>query len=1322
MKKKHFITFLLSLILASIICEGQAIVNTPDFVPPPADAATLGKYGDVPVTMSNGSTTITVPIYDIKTPRLSLPIGFNYNTAGIKVDDVASWVGLGWSLNAGGVITRAVRGIDDLATKGYYNSTVPLAVTTSSTTSWKFFQDVMNQTQDAEPDYFFYNFGKYAGKFIFNESKVPTIINYQDPLSIKYTGANSFTITDGEGNNYYFNDAETSQSGVHPSAVVRTYTSSWYLTRIVSNDRTDTISFTYASDAVLGQETFDYYESVGPYYTSSIVQNVCNLTFNAIGQDGRGSIVGEPYTNSTPLRLQEINFKNGKVHFYSSATRVDVGGVRLDSVIVSSYDFPTRTYIPIKKVKSAYDNFFTSLPNVPATSPSPYRLRLDSVMMTGGDNYPAGRYKFLYDSTMLPYITSNAKDWFGYYNGKITNVSLIPTQNIVFSSTPYTVGNGDRSCNPDSIQAGVLKWIYYPTGGYTHFTYEPNSYQGSFQDYSQTAFARGTSVQADSVTFTPAITSNVMGTLTVTFTGYNYFDVHTPPYIRIVNVTTGAVATYFAMSPQNGSVASIAYPLIAGDTYRLAAYAFDDNKVQSNVNLEWQTFDGVTVPGGGLRVKQTTDYDFNGRFVKSDLYKYGVGESGFGFLPSSAILLNTNSTTRTYQYTCPGWPQFCGAGPSGGLSRETFCGYSLYDQFSLSGPPVSYSEVAKYQVDSLGNAIGKSIYDYTVYQNNTLFASASYQEGFDITNSGWAGGLLVGKRDYAWKSGVFWPVKTTSLTYTGTSSQIGRGLKLGEKSVFVNNTQPLDSANVQGSCWNAIYYCFDYPIYGGSQMPATQTVLDYDVTDSTKYVVSTRNTTYNYALGDLQPVTITENRSDTGLNVVTNYYPAELSSLTGLSSGEIAAIDTLIAQHNITPVLQTQTNYGNTVTSIVKKHYSLWNSFMALPASVEVQNGSAPSETRLQFLKYDPYGNVQLVGKSGDLKVRYIWDYKNSVPIAEVKNGSDTATAYTSFEADGTGNWTLPDTTRVRGDGFTGTVSYDMTGKTITKLTSGNSYVVSYWAKNGPLTVKYYVMGLAYPATATVGMTKNGWTYYDYIIPATSKILLIGTTSHIDELRLYATAVLMKTYTYQPLAGITCAISETNIPTFYEYDRLNRLKVVRDIDRNAVKVYDYEYQVSPHTFYNTATLLNYTRNNCAICLVGSTVSYTVPAGMFSSLISQADAQSKAITYANVAGQAYANANGTCTTPAIAPITATNSTTSTIMVAFVNNCTGTEYDFRLSTSTGTNWNTVPQGTYTVSIGGGTATTTYYVNGFSQTGSSASFGSVPMVSGYNYFQVH
>lgn len=65
-------------------------------------------------------------------------------------------------------------------------------------------------------------------------------------------------------------------------------------------------------------------------------------------------------------------------------------------------------------------------------------------------------------------------------------------------------------------------------------------------------------------------------------------------------------------------------------------------------------------------------------------------------------------------------------------------------------------------------------------------------------------------------------------------------------------------------------------------------------------------------------------------------------------------------------------------------------------------------------------------------------------------------------------------------------------------------------------------------------------------------------------------------------------------------------------------------------FYNTALSQTYVRNNCGIGYIGSSVTYTVPAGTYFSTISQKAAFLLAANDAATNGQAYANTYGTCT--------------------------------------------------------------------------------------------
>lgn len=77
----------------------------PKPLPISPNVASLGKFGDYNVDIFTGLPEISIPIFEAKSGELSVPVTLSYHASGIKMTDVASWVGLGWSLSAGGQIS-----------------------------------------------------------------------------------------------------------------------------------------------------------------------------------------------------------------------------------------------------------------------------------------------------------------------------------------------------------------------------------------------------------------------------------------------------------------------------------------------------------------------------------------------------------------------------------------------------------------------------------------------------------------------------------------------------------------------------------------------------------------------------------------------------------------------------------------------------------------------------------------------------------------------------------------------------------------------------------------------------------------------------------------------------------------------------------------------------------------------------------------------------------------------------------------------------------------------------------------------------------------
>ena len=84
-------------------------------------------FQDAPVSLYTGRASVNIPLGGISSGNLSESVSISYQTGGLPVNQVAECVGLGWSLNAGGSITRKVNGLpdeyqaDDLDIKGFWH-------------------------------------------------------------------------------------------------------------------------------------------------------------------------------------------------------------------------------------------------------------------------------------------------------------------------------------------------------------------------------------------------------------------------------------------------------------------------------------------------------------------------------------------------------------------------------------------------------------------------------------------------------------------------------------------------------------------------------------------------------------------------------------------------------------------------------------------------------------------------------------------------------------------------------------------------------------------------------------------------------------------------------------------------------------------------------------------------------------------------------------------------------------------------------------------------------------------------------------------------
>ena len=109
MNARHFVISLALSLLGTGLWAQQN--DLPQVFSP--NAAELGKYGKIPVSYFNGLPNISIPLTELKAKNYTLPIYLTYHASGNKPDQHPGWVGLGWTLHAGGCINRIINGKKD---------------------------------------------------------------------------------------------------------------------------------------------------------------------------------------------------------------------------------------------------------------------------------------------------------------------------------------------------------------------------------------------------------------------------------------------------------------------------------------------------------------------------------------------------------------------------------------------------------------------------------------------------------------------------------------------------------------------------------------------------------------------------------------------------------------------------------------------------------------------------------------------------------------------------------------------------------------------------------------------------------------------------------------------------------------------------------------------------------------------------------------------------------------------------------------------------------------------------------------------------------
>jgi len=427
------------------------------------------------MALYEGLPSISIPVYEVKCGSLSVPISLSYNYSGLQPLEDASWVGLGWNLNAGGVITRIPEGNIDGSEQTGYNygeySIVDSLQPANNTFLGLAYNNYTYTSYDLALDVFDCEFNGISGKFFWNKGKA-YMMSYNKDLGVSWpspSGSITITTKDGVICTFGAQESTTSNQSWQGHKIIRTYISAWFLTSMISADKKDTILFNYGN--------YSWQQAQIPYQYSYVMSN-------SVGQSDLGPSTDFLMTPTIQTKiLQSITCRNVSVNFIPDAQlRTDILGNSPRLKEIDVIDNISGTVV--RKNAFTYDYFLGQNGSNIDTTAAGKRLYLKTFQavnpMASSDTQA---YKFRYNGSCctLPMKGTTGTDYWGFYNGADYNTDGLPAPSLGFYNPAppvnFTFPTGTRSPAFYNCSMGVMDTLFYPTGGFTVFQYELNNYR-----------------------------------------------------------------------------------------------------------------------------------------------------------------------------------------------------------------------------------------------------------------------------------------------------------------------------------------------------------------------------------------------------------------------------------------------------------------------------------------------------------------------------------------------------------------------------------------------------------------------------------------------------------------------------------------------------------------------------------------------------------------------------------------------------------------------------------------------------------------------------
>lgn len=492
---KRIIAFIIFFHVFVLSISSQVIYPDPVQLPS-VEAQSLGQFAEIPVNLHTGQLNIDIPLYTIKSGDIELPISLSYHGGGIKVTDECGAVGLGWTLNAGGVINRIVQGkpddLHDQANQIYgYDFLERIIQTRDNLNGVDFlkFLDNIRRDQlisnpalswdtdydttyanygyaydegrfDASPDNYVFCVQNLSGCFVRNRGSI--ICQSAPNCRIVETGQ-GYQIVDNSGRSYTLEEQEKQiysyrywfrwdRNNIVESELPlqrHDYTSSWWLSNIQS-DAGDSILLHYSTAKVLHESPTSYgYFQRDDVDESDNVRPTITRMFNSPYERIDTTYHKLIQTIESPLTKVVFYYKSNGNFIYPQLSSIKIFAKSNEITPVESFYFK---YIGEGN-----------------------RALLSQISHVGHDSI-AQLHRFTYKTDYGTNFRLNNRDHWGFYSPYSTGRFPAKCNRYFTQFKGNKSGCSERYANDSTADNSMLTGIEYPSGLHVSLNWEPHDF------------------------------------------------------------------------------------------------------------------------------------------------------------------------------------------------------------------------------------------------------------------------------------------------------------------------------------------------------------------------------------------------------------------------------------------------------------------------------------------------------------------------------------------------------------------------------------------------------------------------------------------------------------------------------------------------------------------------------------------------------------------------------------------------------------------------------------------------------------------------------